>query len=275
MNRPDHPLSDLRRHAQQLIAGNALALDQLVGPRRASLSADQERPPSQNPLLSSPPTDVIGRPAILDDLHVDPRTSVDAMARRQGLIGEGHSGAHGDVLTAAERLALARTPKRPPGTEVSVEAYPVHKVGDRADHMYVQYDDGREQLIARGGPSKEGAGFAAGILDGETRVNGGVSPAKHSLDYGQGQRVLFRGFLPGVSAQDAAESARLHANGINRGGNPYGLALNSNSFAADVIEDKFGRRVGDSRTWGFENRLNERSPRPPLDLSPLFGLPTY
>ncbi|WP_372785026.1 hypothetical protein [Phenylobacterium sp.] len=143
--------------------------------------------------------------------------------------------------------------------------------------MFVQYDDGREQLIARGGPSLEGAEFAGGLLDGSNRVTAGVFPAALSKDYGKGQREIFHGFLPGIPAQEAAAGARAYAADVNRGGDAYApLGTNSNSFAADVIEDRFGRRVGDTGTPGYRYHLHAQRTAPqPFDLSPLLRTAPY
>jgi hypothetical protein len=84
-----------------------------------------------------------------------------------------------------------------------------------------------------------------------------VDPAALSPDFRQGHRVLGRRFLPGVSAEEATADARRHAEGVNRRGNRYGWAHNSNSFAADVAEGPFGRRIGDERTSGYRQRLSE------------------
>jgi hypothetical protein len=136
--------------------------------------------------------------------------------------------------------------------------------------MFVQFDDGRRRLIARGGPSQESAGFVGGLLDGSNRVAAGVSPAALNKDYSGGGRVLARTFVPNVTAEEAASAARSHARGVNHGANAYGWNANSNSFAADVAEPILGRRPGDARTPGYRTRLREGGLAPPrVDLSPL------
>lgn len=139
-----------------------------------------------------------------------------------------------------------------------MRAYPVPVFGKRADHMYVTYDDGRERLIARGGPSTRSLPEMAGAIRADAlTVAGEVGPERDSLDRGRGGRVMFRGYLPNVTAARAAEPAARHAAGVNRGGNDYARDASSNSFAADVIEPLFGCRVGDGRTWGYRTRLEE------------------
>lgn len=180
----------------------------------------------------------------------------------------------GPLLTIHELAALQIAPRRPAGTEVTVRAKPVFPwlphfdlPGGREfrgpDHMYVEYDDGQRQLIARGGPSHPDLlGFAVGEIDGSNRMSAGVYPAAQSSDYGQGRRVVARRFLPGVTAEQAAAPARLHAQGVDRGGNGYGPYMNSNSFAADVGEPIFGLRVGDGETPGYRTHLRD-------DVSPI------
>lgn len=155
------------------------------------------------------------------------------------------------------------------GTRVTVQAYPVPLLGRQADHMYVTLDDGREVLIARGGPSARTPGEM--IRDAWTdhlTVRAEVAPRATSTDRGRGGRVIFEGFLPGQSAQEAATPARAHAVGVNLGGNDYRRDSSSNSFAADVVEALFGCRVGDARTWGSRTQLRDTavSRRPQTDL---------
>lgn len=195
-------------------------------------------------------------------------------------------------LQPPERATLARAPRRPwretlvphrseaadcpaeaggapagPGTVVTVQAYPVPLLGRHADHMFVTLDDGRDVLIARGGPSASGPGELVrdGLAD-QLTVRAEVKPQAQSLDQGRTGRVIFRGFVPQESAAEAADAARRHAAGVNRGGNDYRRDSSSNSFAADVVEDLFGCRVGDARTWGSRTRLRDtrvdRSPPP-------------
>jgi hypothetical protein len=167
-------------------------------------------------------------------------------------------------LTPKERMAMERAPRR--GTIVSVWAKPVHQVHDNADHMWVSFDDGRKEYIARGGPNGHNdADRAASALLDDLSVMGQVDLAQHSPDFGQASRLVDRTFLPGVSADAAAADARHHAAGVNRGGNPYDWTRNSNSFAADVFERKAGRRPGDFMTPGYETRLTEGPPVRPIE----------
>lgn len=168
-------------------------------------------------------------------------------------------------LTARETIALTRAPRSSAaGTQVTMWATPVGKIGGAADHMFEVFDDGREQLIARGGPSAEGAAFIEGALGRSLTIRARVDPAERSPDYRQGQRVVAQGFLPGMSAREATAGARRHAAKVNQGANAYTPWRNSNSFAADDFESLFGRRVGDSRTWGYRTRLREEPPLPDL-----------
>lgn len=158
-----------------------------------------------------------------------------------------------------------------PGTQVTVRAYPVPLLGRQADHMYVTLDDGREVLIARGGPSARTPGdLLRDVLTDQLTVRAEVTPEAQSLDRGRSGRVVFRGFLPGEAAETAADPARRHAEGVNRRGNDYGRDSSSNSFAADVVEDLFGCRVGDARTWGSKTRLRDTA----VSRAPHLGPPT-
>jgi hypothetical protein len=194
-------------------------------------------------------------------------------------IRQGNPFQDGILLSPQEQAALAAAPRRPAGTEVTVQATPVHVLGVPTPfrHMYVQYDDGPDQLIARGGPSLEGPAFFGGTIDGSDRVSAGVGPASQSKDYGAGGRVLAQRFLPNETVQQAAFPARVHAGGVNHGGNFYGIwDSNSNSFAADVSEPIFGRRPGDVWTPGSRTRLrDDGAAPPPLDLSPALGVPRF
>ncbi|MFZ5720314.1 MAG: hypothetical protein ACOY5Y_12740 [Pseudomonadota bacterium] len=173
-------------------------------------------------------------------------------------------------LTPQDQALLARAPRKD-GTRVTVRAYDIPRITGplgqlTPDHMYVEYDDGRDQLIARGGPN-DNAGAA---LSDEWTVTAGVTSARKSRDYGRGGRVLFQGFLPGQTAQQAAAPARAHAEEVNQGRRRYGWGANSNSYAADVVERLFGVRPGDSQTPGYRQRLRD-APRiraEPIDLSP-------
>lgn len=174
----------------------------------------------------------------------------------------------GPVLTLKDYAALHRAPKARPGTSVTVRAYDIPWLPGKAEHMYVAYDDGREQLIARGGPSHLGD-----VLNGNLRVVAGVTPAWESRDHGQGGRVLHRGFLPDVAARDAAAGARAQAAQLARDHRAYSRRSNSNSFAADVAEDLFGVRPGDRLTPGHDRRLREAPRVRPYDISPALRRP--
>lgn len=168
-------------------------------------------------------------------------------------------------LTVRERMALDRAPKMGgPGTRVTVRSYDIPDLPLSQEHMYVEYDDGREQLIARGGPSAEGRAFMSQALAGRLQVTGGVTPAKLNRDYGKGQRVLFQGFLPEVTAQQAAEPARRNAQALKDRPRRYGWLSNSNSYAADAVEPLFGVRPGDGvMTPGAAHRLAGAQPISP------------
>lgn len=172
------------------------------------------------------------------------------------------------ALSLREQIELAAAPRGPkppydrpgPRTRVTTYSYdiprakgwlPRHGWAGGPDHMYVEFDDGRETLIARGGPK--------GRLE---TVQAQVTPAGDSIDRGQGERVMFRGELPGQTAREATRAAQAHAEGVNRGFNRYGLRSNSNSYAADVVEDLFGVRPGDFQTWGHRRRLVDTPPKP-------------
>ena len=170
------------------------------------------------------------------------------------------------VLAAAPRKVAARVvgpaasrPNRA-GTTVTVRATPVPAVQNRADHMWVEFDDGRQQYIARGGPEAGGAEMVASGMLNDLTVMAQVDRAIDSPDYRQSRRVLGQMFLPGTTAAAAAGEARRQAAGVNKRGNPYGAERNSNSFAADVYERLSGQRVGDARTWGYQNRLQQTGP---------------
>jgi hypothetical protein len=189
------------------------------------------------------------------------------------------------LMTLEDHLLMAKAPKnacppttdyvRPagPGTEVTVRKYPIKEVdGGKADHMYVQYDDGRSQVIARGGPSRNDDGAIGDFLTGGLTVRADVDPAAASRDYGRGQQTVFRGFIPGVTMQQATAPARRRAAGVNASSNAYGLHHNSNSFAADDVEARFGCRPGDPRTPGYGNRLRTvpRDPQQVLGVFPMY-----
>lgn len=164
------------------------------------------------------------------------------------------------------------TAQSPPGTRVRVKAYDIlqNKYGAPPwftigpDHMFVEYDDGREQLIARGGPSGEPRRFVRDGLAGQLRTRAEATQARDSRDHGAGQRVVFETFVPNRTARDVARPAYAEAARVNRADNLYGGGVNSNSFAADVIEDTFGRRVGDWQTWGAKTRLRSGGMSPTM-----------
>lgn len=193
----------------------------------------------------------------------------------------------GSPLSVEEWAALQQAPRRkagPNGTTVTVRSYNIPRKNGAPsmprfvenlypEHMYVELDDGREQLIARGGP-REPADPAS---SDEWTVTGGVGPARQSRDYGRGERVMQRRFVPDVTAQQAAEIARRQAADLERDPRRYGASANSNSFAADVTEALTGERPGDARTWGSRQHLST-APRirsEPLDLSPAMRGPPY
>lgn len=166
----------------------------------------------------------------------------------------------GTAMSLRDYAALQAAPKRRRGTQVTVRAFDIP--GRKGllgrvtpDHMYVEYDDGQEQLIARGGPSGQGRGFADGLMRDDLHVVGEVTPARENRDYGRGERVLFRGFVPDVPAQQAAEPALRNAEALDRDPRRYRGGSNSNSFAADAVEPLFGVRPGDRQTWGWRDRL--------------------
>lgn len=170
-------------------------------------------------------------------------------------------GLQGPLMTLKDWAALQRAPKRRPGTRVTVRAYDVP--GARGplglvspDHMYVEYDDGRQQLIARGGPSGQGRDFLGRLLRDDLQVVGEVTPARENRDHGRGERVVFEGFLPGAAAQEAAEPARRQAEMLARSPRRYRSGSNSNSYAADAVEPLFGVRPGDWQTWGADRPLD-------------------
>jgi len=204
----------------------------------------------------------------------------------------------GPLMTLNELAALQAAPRRPFGTQVSMYAKPIPEldrwylkmipgVRNWKEHMFLEYDDGRQQLIGRGGPSVEGDDFIPSVLERRNPVYGGVTPAGVSRDFGAHDRLVARTFLPGMSADQAAEPARQHGRGLASGGNSYDADSNSNSYAADIAEPIFGYRPGDARTPGYQNRLRENAPPPrrreiwplgPLDpntLTPIMRFPQY
>lgn len=190
----------------------------------------------------------------------------------------------GPVLSMEDTVALLRAPRRraarrPPGTTVTVRSYNIPRGNGlpawrgSPEHMYVEFDDGRRQLIARGGPNTS----AGAALSDEWIVTGGVTPARQNRDYGKGERVLQQSFLPDLTAEQAAEPARRRGTQLEHDRVRYGAHANSNSFAADVAEDATSLRPGDKSTWGYRQRL-DTAPRvraEPLDLSPALRGPPY
>jgi len=168
-----------------------------------------------------------------------------------------------ELLLRSVQAAGAAPAKARTGTRVTVRGYDIPWLPGKAEHMYVEYDDGRERLIARGGPSPLGD-----ALNGNLRVVAGVSPEQESRDYRKGGRVLHSGFLPGVSAQTAAAPARAYGEELKRDGRAYSRQSNSNSFAADVVERMFGVRPGDHLTPGYDRNLKNAPQVRPYDLSP-------
>jgi len=169
------------------------------------------------------------------------------------------------LLSLRELAALQQAPKRQPGTDVTVYATPVPAALGLKDHMFVEYDDGGHQLIARGGPTSDGLGnLVWGTLNGSDRVQAAVTPADQSRDFAAPRRVVDHRFLPNVTAGEAALPARQEADRVNQGGDFYGLwDSNSNSYAADAAQSTFGRRVGDDRTPGYWTRLRHNMAPPP------------
>ena len=164
----------------------------------------------------------------------------------------------GPLMTLRDYAALGSAPRKVdrPGTHVRVRSFDV--VSDNLakatgyelqpwaksrspDHMYTEYDDGREQYVFRAGPS--------GL-----KLKAQVDPARRSPDYGRGDRVLYETFLPGVSAKEAKRPAERTAAEINRSGTPYGgFWSNSNLAVGDQTQAQFGHRVGDSQTSGWRD----------------------
>jgi hypothetical protein len=188
----------------------------------------------------------------------------------------------GPLLSLDDWAALARAPRRAAGTQVSVRATPVRALAGIPDHMFVHFDDGTTQLIARGGPSEENGGY----LRDSNRVAAEVTPAASSRDRDASYGTIASKFLPGVNADQAAAYARAHALGVDNFANRYGPDYNSNSYAADVAEPIFGYRPNDGRTWGYRERLLDgpppatygsafTGPLRPGDLTPVIRNPPY
>lgn len=176
-----------------------------------------------------------------------------------------------DKLIVRNHAVLKVLPKAakaagPPGTRVTVKGYDIASQGRPwlkfldpvlSDHMYVEYDDGREPLIARGGPSSQGLAFWRDGLTGKLRTAAEVTAARQSKDFGRGERILAQTFIPGRTAREVAQPAYEKAAQAGRGNNLYGYRVNSNSYAADAAEPTFGRRIGDEDTPGYETRLGD------------------
>jgi len=151
----------------------------------------------------------------------------------------------GILLSPQEQAALASAPRRPPGTEITVRADNVRPFGipTPADHMFQTYDDGRNQYIYRGGPQ--------GLL-----LHAQVDPAEQSPDYAADSRIVSRRYLYGRTAAQAVEPARADAARVNASGAPYQVVRsNSNSVIGDFNARQYGKRVGDTRTWGYNSGL--------------------
>lgn len=167
----------------------------------------------------------------------------------------------GPFVTLKDYADLARAPKRQ--TRVTVKSYDVpagwvEKPPSQIlppwfrsrspDHMFVEYDDGREQYIARGGP--KGA-FKSARVDA----------ARRSPDFRRGERVLYSEVLPGQSAREAIGPALELARRTNGSGQPYLVfGSNSNSYVGDLTQEQLGRRIGDRQTWGYRSGEPEGAP---------------
>jgi hypothetical protein len=223
-------------------------------------------PYSYNPFLGPPPPDP-------NDLAARFRRETPDMVRQPPATRLGPPPANpfhgqGPLMSLGDQAAVEKAPKLP-GTTVTVEAYPVGPSFDPANHMYVQFDDGRERYIYRGGPNSDGS------------LGAGVVPAHLSRDYGKGQD-LYQTFLPNVSAVQAIRPAQADADRINGSDNPYAaLTSNSNSIVGDYTARQYGHRVGNSvwdrifsgKSWtpGASYDLPDHSPIP--DLTPVIASP--
>ncbi|MFN3513914.1 MAG: hypothetical protein ACK41C_12755 [Phenylobacterium sp.] len=193
-----------------------------------------------------------------------------------------------DVLLAPVDLGMVLkwqrpqpAPYTPPpggGARVQVRSYDVveNNLGVRLppalerllpDHAYVEYDDGRERFIARGGPSAQGKAFVDNARNGTLRVQGGVEPAAQSVDNNKGTKVLDTTFLPGRTANEAAQPARDYTRRVNQGQNLYGATTNSNSFAFGAAESSTGRRSRHPEAWGHDTRLGDGRLAPDIQRS--------
>ena len=144
-------------------------------------------------------------------------------------------------LTPQDQALLARAPRQAT-TRVTVRSYDIPWLPGPHEHMYAEYDDGQEQYIFRGGPTRQG-------------VRATVTPARQSRDFGRGQRVLYEAEVPG-SAREAVWPARRMARRMEDAGAPYGGAWsNSNSAVGDLTEAQLGVRVGDRLTPGWDTPI--------------------
>ena len=179
-----------------------------------------------------------------------------------------------DLSAAIQWRRAAPVPEtnpRPGGTRVQLRGYDI--LEDRfgvklpsfveaitPDHTYVQYEDGGEPIVAKGGPTQpipSRAGFDEG-LRGQLKVTSEIRPASWSDDYRRGTKLVAETFVPGRTAKEVVRPAQAYSAGVNRGGNLYGAGTNSNSFAADSYERSTGRRPSAGYdTWGNETRLGE------------------
>lgn len=174
------------------------------------------------------------------------------------------AGVDKQLVRNAAVLKIAPKKQGQAGTTVRVESYDIahQKWGwprsRLPDHAFITYDDGREKIIARGGPSSEGLlPFIREGLAGKLRTTAEVTPARESKDFGRGERLLAQTFIPGRTAREAAQQAHQAAEKANRGNNLYGYGVNSNSYMADAAEPTFGRRIGDRTTPGYKTRLGD------------------
>jgi hypothetical protein len=193
-------------------------------------------PYSYNPFFGPPPDPNDPRAMmnqVVQDSMMRPRAASAITPQRSMFNGQG------PLMSLEGHAALAAAPKLAGGTRVTVEAYPIEESANLADHMFIQYDDGRDQYIYRGG-------------DRPPWLHAQVTPADQSPDYGRGKRTLYETFLPGVPAQQSIRPAQADAQRINDAGIPYGFVQeNSNSLVGDFTERQYGRRVGDGHTWGY------------------------
>ena len=167
----------------------------------------------------------------------------------------------GILLSPQEQAALAAAPQRPTGTEVQVRDTPVEASGGLGKHMFVHFDDGQTQLVARGGPTEN---LGLGFLTPRNRVAAEVTPEATSKDHGEPYSTLATTFLPGVTADQAAAPARGHGLGVDHLGNACKIfTQNSNSYAADVAESVFGQRPGNLQTPGYKTHLRDDGAPPP------------